>query len=558
MSEITEEELEEIESLFVQTAIGLTSSGTTITLRGVGPWTLYFADRPQRVTGHMLLSHFVDLWGEGENSFEVDPPNAVASFFDPSGTFPGYGRRALQAADPGQRPQLFVEVLEGELPAEAGPVALFIDPFGRPLSPVSLAGMNRRARRRGRWPDGTSVRDDHRDRRPAGHGSEERLFAHPRPGAEGRHEGHGEYERGTLWIENQDPASRKGATIGWVRRYQAADGQLYAVLLAAYLFLTLLPAFLVESSYMFSDPSAFSTRVEHRLGLTGVTATLFHGVLVGSGEHKLSSVLIALVDLFFFGLGFGRVLQLVHARSWGLDLRKSVIADQSRYLAVLGALIVMTMLFLLQTRELRGDAAWIGYVLDIGWLAVVTGFFIWAPYELLHHRVSARDILPGAIFTVVGLIVMRIISSLLLTHWLNWYSKTYGALGIVMAIFFWMIILTTIMVLAAALSPALAHPRNLSRVSSTGRCLTRPETMSPKQRERMTEAGRILRDVPRPNIVERSMSKFLRNPPSVRSAAWVIVVATSVVVVASGLLMRLLTTRSTRTSSWACGGRSRP
>ena len=32
------------------------------------------------------------------------------------------------------------------------------------------------------------------------------------------------YDRGRLWIENQDPGSRKGATIGWVRR--AARGEL--------------------------------------------------------------------------------------------------------------------------------------------------------------------------------------------------------------------------------------------------------------------------------------------------------------------------------------------
>jgi len=177
-------------------------------------------------------------------------------------------------------------------------------------------------------------------------------------------------------------------------------------------------------------------------------------------------VMIALIDLFFFGLGFGRVLQLVHARSWGLNLRKTVIADQSRYLAVLGALIVMSILFLLQTRALRGDPAWIGWVLDLGWFAVVLGFFVWAPYTLLHRRVPMRDIFPGAVFTVLGFIAMRLISSLLLTHWLNWYSKTYGAFGIVSAIFFWMIIFATIMVLAAALSPALAHRRDLMQESA--------------------------------------------------------------------------------------------
>jgi voltage-gated potassium channel len=41
-------------------------------------------------------------------------------------------------------------------------------------------------------------------------------------------------------------------------------------------------------------------------------------------------------------------------------------------------------------------------------------------------------------------------------------------------------------------------------------------------------------------VIERSMSRFLRRPPSVRTAARVIVTATAVVVVAGGVLMRVL------------------
>jgi hypothetical protein len=151
MPEVTEEHLEEIESLFVQTAHGLTTTADTITLKTISPSTLYFADRPKRDVGHMSSQHFVKIWGDGENSFSEDPPNAVVSYLDPSHEFPEDTVVVLREPRlEGLDLTYSVEVLDGELPAEAGPVALFIDPFGRPLSSVSLAGMNRRDRRRDR------------------------------------------------------------------------------------------------------------------------------------------------------------------------------------------------------------------------------------------------------------------------------------------------------------------------------------------------------------------------------------------------------------------------
>ena len=150
-TEVTEKHLEEIESLFVQTAHGLETDGSTITLKSVSPSTLYFADRPKRDVGHMSSEHFVSVWNEGDNSFEDDPPNAVVSYLDPSHEFPEdtvvvLSEPRLAAGDL----TYSVEILDGTLPAKAGPVALFIDPFGRPLSPVSAAGINMRERRRDR------------------------------------------------------------------------------------------------------------------------------------------------------------------------------------------------------------------------------------------------------------------------------------------------------------------------------------------------------------------------------------------------------------------------
>jgi hypothetical protein len=145
------EELQAEQSMFVQTAQAMASDGTSLTLKGVTPSTLYFSDRPKRVVGHMSTVDFVDLWAEGENSFEEDPPNAVLAFLEPGGKVPEDAVVVIQdpRLEDGQL-TYFIKPLEGTLPAAAGPVTLFIDPFGRPLSPVSVCGVRRRERRRGR------------------------------------------------------------------------------------------------------------------------------------------------------------------------------------------------------------------------------------------------------------------------------------------------------------------------------------------------------------------------------------------------------------------------
>jgi uncharacterized BrkB/YihY/UPF0761 family membrane protein len=268
-------------------------------------------------------------------------------------------------------------------------------------------------------------------------------------------------ERGQQWVERQDPASSPGVTIGWFRRYAAADGQLYAVLLTAYLFLTVLPAALVIDSYLDSNPNSLADHVIKRLGLHGATEDLFRSVLQGAGGHKLGATLIALGSVAFFGLGIGRVLQLAHARAWGLDVRKARIADQARYLYVLLALLGAILLYAVEGKVLQGKASWIGWVIAPFWLLAVFAFFVWVPRLLLHKAIARRDVVPGAAFTLFGLLATRVLSHYLLVNWLEWYGKYYGGLGIVMALFFWVTIPATILVLAAALSPALAHRRQL-------------------------------------------------------------------------------------------------
>jgi hypothetical protein len=140
---------DEIEALFVQSAAGMAYENGRLSLHGVAPTTLLFSDRPQRVTGHVPTEEFLDSWSEGDDSFAADPPNAVLSTF--SGDEVNDVVVVLQnPALDGDRFSYQVEILDGEMPSSGGASSLFIDVIGRPLTPVSIAGVRRRGRRRGR------------------------------------------------------------------------------------------------------------------------------------------------------------------------------------------------------------------------------------------------------------------------------------------------------------------------------------------------------------------------------------------------------------------------
>ena len=142
-------EADEIEALFVQTSHGMTYGDGRLILHTLAPTTLFFSDRPDRVTGHISSQEFVDTWDKGPDNFASNPPNAVLSIFH-TDMVSDIVVELTEPALTGNQLSYTVTILDGEMPAEGGPSALFIDVIGRPLSPVSAAGMHRRDRREDR------------------------------------------------------------------------------------------------------------------------------------------------------------------------------------------------------------------------------------------------------------------------------------------------------------------------------------------------------------------------------------------------------------------------
>jgi hypothetical protein len=143
---------EVVPSLIVLNARGASLQGQTLTLVGVTPNSIVFADRPVRSAGHVLTTHLLEEWATGSDSFAKDPPNATVSVFTKDGV--GVRDAVVVLKTPkldGERLTFDVQVLEGDLTGADGAASVFIDIIGMPWTPLSFAGVARRTAARAAW-----------------------------------------------------------------------------------------------------------------------------------------------------------------------------------------------------------------------------------------------------------------------------------------------------------------------------------------------------------------------------------------------------------------------
>src|SRR5262245_38342442 len=141
-----------VPSLIVFNSRGAALQGGKLVLSGIAPNSIVFADRPVRAAGHDTTAHIVDDWAKGSDNFAKDPPNATVSAFTKDGS--GVKDAVIVLKNPkfeGEQLTFDVDVLEGDLKGADGAASVFIDIIGRPLTPLSFAGVARRTAYRGAY-----------------------------------------------------------------------------------------------------------------------------------------------------------------------------------------------------------------------------------------------------------------------------------------------------------------------------------------------------------------------------------------------------------------------
>ncbi|MFL5927636.1 MAG: YhjD/YihY/BrkB family envelope integrity protein [Gaiellaceae bacterium] len=268
-------------------------------------------------------------------------------------------------------------------------------------------------------------------------------------------------DRPRAWVESGNEASTRYTALSWRQHYCLIDGPLQSLLLTVYVFFAIVPAVLVAAEYMEHNPAALANHLVDRYHLSGSAAQGVENLFVGGKRHQFDSAAMAIVTVLIFGVGFGRVLQLVYGRAWGLHIREKL-TDQIRFGLILLVLFSLISLFLVQTTEVdtHHHPPWANPAFAPVWVLVLFGFFIWAPRYVTHNRLGARDLVASSALTSLGIVSLMFVSTFAMAPWINFYYGTdYGGLGVMMALFFWLGLSASVIVFAASLSPVLAGRR---------------------------------------------------------------------------------------------------
>jgi membrane protein len=258
------------------------------------------------------------------------------------------------------------------------------------------------------------------------------------------------------WLRSRTDTSLGRLSLLWFRRYFEASRNSGAAA-AAYVTLSVLPAALVVIAFFNlarGDENAFAERLITHLNLDGSTASLVHDLFGTTANNVLAASVTAVIGFLVWGISIGQIYQDIYARAWRIHVGSA--ADQVLFTIWFFVLSGLIALAIVAGSELR-TAGWLA-VLPV-WIAGSMVFWLWTPRFLLHRRISARSLLPGALlatFVVGGTIAT---SPLWIGPTLNQNAKAFGSFGVVLALFAYILIGVTLSMVCAVFGPVWAEWR---------------------------------------------------------------------------------------------------
>ncbi|MEU8134057.1 YhjD/YihY/BrkB family envelope integrity protein [Streptodolium elevatio] len=226
--------------------------------------------------------------------------------------------------------------------------------------------------------------------------------------------------------------------------------------LAAQAFLALMPLVIVVAA---AAPNAVSDglvdAMRKKVGLGNGTTTRNVQTIASSAAETGVTVLGFLLVLLS-ATSFSRALQRVYERSWRLS--PGGLRSAWRPLAWIVGMVTYFVLIGLTFRVTHG-----GGPLTVVRMALASAGSIalwwWTPFVLLSGRVRWRALLPTALATAAGTLVLGVVSAEYVPRLLSSNERRYGTIGVAFAIESWLVVLFAVVLAATVLGAVLVDTR---------------------------------------------------------------------------------------------------
>jgi uncharacterized membrane protein YvlD (DUF360 family) len=239
-----------------------------------------------------------------------------------------------------------------------------------------------------------------------------------------------------------------------VRRFIAMAGIDRCIVLSSQAFTALIPLLILVSTLApVGDEDVVSRTVIRRFGLTGDSAdavTQLFDIPAGattSGVSFFSGFL-----LLFSGISFTRRFQTMYRSAW----KQNSTAVRNNLFAALGLVTLLAELLVLYGLQslVRG--------LSLGWLvslplSAITGLVVWTsiPYLLLNRAVHWRRLLFTGGLAAVCMSFYGLATTIYMPRMVEKYTSEFGLFGITIAIIGWLLAVSGVLVVSAAVGAEL-------------------------------------------------------------------------------------------------------
>ena len=258
------------------------------------------------------------------------------------------------------------------------------------------------------------------------------------------------FARAVAWFRTTEPGRLGERSLRGLVRIEIFDR---AMTLAAQAFSSILPIIIVLASLGPEQAADLRDELIDHLGVPASVQAVVEGALgdreATANEVGLFSVLLVLVS----ATSFSRALVRMYCRTW--DVPRPSARTAWRWLAALMAIVLSLILVRTTILALTGfqfEIAAVGIIT----LAVNTALWLYVPWVLLAARIPLRLLLPGALISGVGMVLMGYASQIYMPLALTSSAGRFGPNGVAFTYLSWLFALAFVVVVATVVGHVVA------------------------------------------------------------------------------------------------------